>query len=493
MSSDISSVVGPSRSPSRLADIRIFDIPPETVRSIGDQNSQVQHVGKIFGLVRSTERPAPKLYYPCLEAQTSQLAKIRSKSEYAKERMDWDLPGKGEVNTKEINGRVYTCGERVRVETCPDTHYIKSVPCHCHKISCPICFDDAIRRAVRERLTPKFDNYSILRESEGKRTYTYHVELSLPAKKAAGLTWYKNGFDNNRRTAIRLLTEDIGALGGALFFHPFREPPKNQTVWRVGPHYHAILCFDHPVTAGFLNDFIPEFQERTGWVCHFIRATEDPSEELRMFPDVIGGTLDHDGINTVATYVLSHVGVSARVPCVKKDSTKMVALANSVYYFGEIVSVSEIDSHTIVRASSDEPLSYVRCPYCSKPLYDYDQELIRHYHHPSYTPVPLLESRKIHVWSMLSKAESRRFSDDFVIDHSGEFPDARTTFIVAYAYAHDSRFRVYDDMGNRIPPDSPIWDDRGGLDLFGRYTDGLAKYLGSLPNRFRYDDSGGGS
>ena len=465
MSSDISSVVGPSR----LADVPLYDIPPEDVRILGDLHAEHHHSTPIFKLVDSTE--PPKLYYPCHKAQTLQTDEINSQIKP----MNWTLPGKGEVGSRTVFGHTYTCGDRLRVEVCPGADYIKSVPCHCHRLDCPVCYPDTIHRAVMDRLTPKLLSYSMIRQAEGSPTYLYHVVLSEPPKVGVEHTWNKRAYDNNRRTARRLLKKGLGSLGGAMFFHPFRHPPKGSTVWREGPHYHCLAYFDHPLTVDDLTGKIADFHDRTGWICKVVRALDETPEYLRMFPDAVGGVVEPSDIGGIATYLLSHVGVS--------DSAK------SYSYFGELDRVSEVETLTMISPSQSDPDSYVHCPGCGKALYDFDREILKHFRDPSHIPVPLMEPRKIHVWSRLSKRETETLLYEAVNNPPPECSRSSARFSIAYMFMTDPRFIVMDDLGNVLDPEAPYMEDPGEL---GR-EDGLTRYLASLPRRWMIGDDGGRS
>lgn len=109
---------------------------------------------------------------------------------------------------------------------------------------------------------------------------------------------------------------ELGALGGVLLYHPFRENGKyglangyktgndgNPDNWRLAPHYHGIIVFNG----------IPQVREvaeisaRTGWTVKF-KTPED--EDLRKtdtdFSEARIKTLDD--CEYLARYIYSHVG-----------------------------------------------------------------------------------------------------------------------------------------------------------------------------------------
>ena len=461
----MSSGISPVDRPSRLTDVPLFDIPPEDVRILGDLNAEHHHTTPIFKLVDSTE--PPKLYYPCHKAQTLQTDENNSQIKP----MNWTLPGKGEVGTREVFGKTYTCGDRLRIEACFKGDYIKSVPCHCHRLSCPICYPDTIHRAVVDRLVPKLQSYAMIREAEGSSVYLYHVVLSEPPRVGVEHTWNKNAYDNNRRTARRLLKK-LGSLGGAMFFHPFRHPAKGSTVWREGPHYHCLAYFDHPLTVDDLTGKISDFHDSTGWICKVVRALDETPEYLRMFPDAVGGVVEPSDIGGIATYILSHVGVS--------DSAK------SVSYFGDVSRISEVETLTMISPDQSDPDSFVYCPGCGRALYDYEHEARRHIFDQSYTPVPLLEARKIHVWSRLTKKETETVLYEAVNNPPPNLGDTSARFMIAHAFLVDPRFIVMDDLGNVLGPDAPFMEESGGLGM----ELGMIRQLATLPRRWLPDDGG---
>ena len=473
---------------SDLVDIPLANWEFEDVLIVGDVNAEHERTTKIFDRVRPTQ--APSTYYlSCLTAKTLQTVYTPQTIKTAP--MRWNLPGKGETVTRMRHGHPYTCGDRLLVEACPNADYIRSVHSHCNRYDCPICHPDTINRRVREGIVPKLQAYSMLRKAEGRPAYLYHIVLSEPPKVGAEHTWCKHAYDNNRRTMRRLLKDGLESLGGAFFFHPFRWPPEGHKVWKVGPHYHCLAYFDHPLTVDDLTGEVVDFHDRTGWVCKVTRAEDEAPDYLRMFPDAIGGVVEPSDIGAIATYLLSHVGIADHVRATKqkKDGTWTeydTSLSNAVYYFGEVASVSETDTNAIVSVSPSDPDSFVYCPSCGKALYDYERGLHPHFNNPSFVPVPLMEARRLHTWSMLSKKETEAFLYDSVNNPRPEWRGLSTRVLIAYAFIHDPRFIVMDDTGVVIGPDDPFLDDLGG---FGE-KDGLTKYLASQPRRWKIEDGG---
>ena len=439
-------------------------MPSAEVYDLADRNAEYCAESPIFDQVSATS--APKLYY-----KTSKNPAIRAKSPTdnnlgeapeGPQPIPWNLPDKGEekapvyVHDKKYReGREFHCGDRRHVEACARGDYLISRNYHCGRIACPKCWRNAISRAVNDRILPKLTAYAVIKEREGSPVFPYHVVLSQPPQIAAGNTWNREDFNKNRKEAQRLLSK-LGGIGGVMFFHPFRKPKDGASVWRVGPHYHAIVFFDHPITKAELAEKIPASYAANGWIVKFPHASEElPGYE--MFEEVAGGLLSLDKVGGLVRYLMSHMGVA--------EETNIRAYC----YFGDCYNVCKRDSETPIAAPSLP--SIVCCPECEQSnLYDY-REIIRYRRsNLEYQPEPLMEDRRVFVWSRWSDDDVQRLRA-----RRGDLNPEYDYFPERVFLDRPRDFVVFDDCGNVIPPDAPYLSYASGRDMLALHLRGLNK------------------
>lgn len=440
-----------------------FDsIPSSDVDFLADQNADYCSDSPIFDQVSATS--APKLYYkifknPAIRGKSPTDNNASDLSE-GSEIIPWDLPDKGETKTVWIHdkkyreGREFTCGDRRMVEACARGDYVISRRYHCGRVACPVCWRNEISRAANDRIVPKLTAYSVLKEREGSPVFLYHVVLSQPPQIAASKTWNREDFNKNRTTAQRLVCK-LGALGGTMFFHPFRRPKDGASEWRVGPHYHVLAFFDHMITKAELAELIPASYAESGWVAKFPHASEELAG-YEMFEEVAGGLLSLDKVGGLVRYLMSHMGVA--------EETNIRAYI----HFGEVYHVSKKSSETPISAGSLP--SNVRCPECEQSnIYDYHHELER-YHRSggAYYPQPLQEARHVYVWSRLPQ----RVVDDLRRRREDSDPEY-LYFPERFFIDRPREFVVFDDCGDVIPPDAPYLSGPAARDMLALHLQGI--------------------
>lgn len=184
----------------------------------------------------------------------------------------WNLPAHG---TPRAN-----CGHFMRSKTygCPEGHEIHAVKCSCHRMDCPVCYPEALRRGAK-RIAQALDVVGQL--NAGLESW-HHVIVSPPQEWAEGLARTKDGY-KALRGAVWDALRSCGVLGAVVVFHPYRQNDGANT-WRIGPHFHAIAY------GGADSRKRPE-----GWVIKDKGAVDDGR---------LGG---------LAYYILSHAGVSEGV------------------------------------------------------------------------------------------------------------------------------------------------------------------------------------
>lgn len=248
----------------------------------------------------------------------------------------WDLPGHGKL------GR--GCGLTHSIIGCENADYFQRVKNHCWRFSCPTCSWDTSTRKAGE-IVGRLMAYDHLRPRSlrfNPRDCWQHVTISppqIPAKKMMGSS---EGYAHLRQTAGEIL-RDLGAVGGVLVFHPFRQNGEddynnklttgntgNINDWRTAPHFHAIIC-------GFLDPHaIRDLYNSSKWVVKSIRAH-----------------LNEEQILGVTNYLLTHVGVG---------SIEGRRAPQSYQYIGELTT-----SHLQIRADL-ERIEKPVCPNCSGQL-----------------------------------------------------------------------------------------------------------------------------
>lgn len=159
---------------------------------------------------------------------------------------------------------------------------------HCSSRRCPKCLryntfidsDDSAQRVWAD----------YRRECRrGALGAVYHLVLSPPQAHKDRLAVYrwlsKEGYDDLKKSAILFLKE-LGALGGAVVAHHFRENgedgaenaeitgnDQNPDNWRLALHFHALAVFDRAQIFDFKK--VAEISRRSGWVIKLV-TSEDP-------------------------------------------------------------------------------------------------------------------------------------------------------------------------------------------------------------------------
>lgn len=281
----------------------------------------------IFSIVpRSVPR---SLSHPAYKPNNCIFEKGKGTDEY----LSWTLPAHG--------SRKRNCNSLLRTEVCAGHDFVNGVIVRCHRPSCPVCYPWAVTRAS-DRARDYVRGVLELRDSEGRESPLYHVEISEPPDLARSHVLTDKDFSKNRRQAQKHLLKFFE--GGVLAFHPFRQNKKGsdeslsmdgKVQWRDGPHYHALVVGKPDLTK------VAEFHAKTGWVLKVIGGLD--------------GEVPRDRIGAVLTYVLSHAGVAVR------QSGRSI---KQLSYFGDLSTraVHKVDE---IRS---EVLS--ECPHCSGPLYN---------------------------------------------------------------------------------------------------------------------------
>lgn len=122
----------------------------------------------------------------------------------------YHFPGLGGVTNT-------SCGTVKHLHKCPVDDYIQLHYYSCHNYSCPDCFGSAAHQAA-ERIEDRVLGIgSVLRLNNIKTRYPNHVIISPPVG-----AFNPSDDLSSWRSKIYKIASDIGMIGGAVVFHPYR-------------------------------------------------------------------------------------------------------------------------------------------------------------------------------------------------------------------------------------------------------------------------------
>ncbi len=188
-----------------------------------------------------------------------------------------------------------------------DKVFVKTFQKCCFRASCELCIKKWAGREAN-KATRRIEKYSKLSKKPAK-----HIIVSIP-------TWHYDLDHKSMKKEVYRILKKVGAIGGAVIFHPFRFNNLEQ-LWYYSPHFH-ILGF------GWI-DGTQDLYHSEGWIVK--------NKGLR---NSVFGTF---------LYQLSHCGIKERT--------------HSLVWFGDL-SYSKLKMEK-------EPETDI-CPICNaklKPLY----------------------------------------------------------------------------------------------------------------------------
>jgi len=187
--------------------------------------------------------------------------------------------------------------------------FVKTFQKSCFRACCELCVKKWAGREAN-KATRRIEKYAKLSKKPAK-----HIIVSVPS-------WqYNLDHKSMKKEAYRIL-RTVGAIGGAMIFHPFRFSQSEQA-WIYSPHFHI-------VGFGWIGD-TQELYDKEGWVVK--------NKGLR---NTVFGTF---------LYLLSHCGIKERT--------------HSLVWFGDL-SYSKLKMEK-------EPETDI-CPICNaklRPIYYY--------------------------------------------------------------------------------------------------------------------------
>lgn len=219
---------------------------------------------------------------------------------YEDDIVSWTVAGRGTLrhNPKFVS-KILSCENDIG-------HYLKVIPHHCGKLSCPACSPyeisyNSTKTAVKLMTGAKYAE----RNNRADRVLQ-HITISPPQ----GL-YFKfltlDGFQEMKKYAVKVAS-DAGIKGGLIIFHPYRQNGINDdddipddytpTASNDGNKYHARFApHFHVLGFGWLKPASAEFMEsHKGWLFKAIRTGKN---RIKTITDVIG----------VINYLMSHAGL----------------------------------------------------------------------------------------------------------------------------------------------------------------------------------------
>lgn len=239
------------------------------------------------------------------------------------------LPGQLAEADGSPRRRKPTCGKRLKhgwIKATADGESILGAPeqfIHCDSFRCPAC----LRYNVYVSSEDMAARISAARDNEARRgaaAAIYHVVLSPPQLKndpMAAFRWLsQEGFNDLRRQAYIYLRQ-LGALGGAVVVHHFREDGQdgiehaadtgnsgNPDYWRLGLHFHVLAIFDYRQ----MYDFGPraaELSRVTGWTFKILGDNAGQKKDGQKTKIRDRQVKTFDGLKNLAFYVRSHASI----------------------------------------------------------------------------------------------------------------------------------------------------------------------------------------
>lgn len=273
---------------------------------------------------------------------------------------EYNLPGFGNQTSSKCNVPNF-------VEYCPDCQHTDVHSYHCTRWDCPICYAWTAKKRARETATRLFGTYDAWRLHGTDVGYMNQIVISPPPSE------YENFDEKTAKKKLHKFCKEIGLLGGAVVFHPFRLPDEVEDVlfqvmrrndipggyweglhknalvsgflngrliesWRdcveFSPHWHIVGFFK-------LKERSDSFYERTGW------TYKNVSMEKYHEP------LDFEGAKRTIAYLCTHHRIEKG--------------RQSVTYFGKAAPNQVI--HT-----TETEMKVKKCSECYKEYQDMDLE-----------------------------------------------------------------------------------------------------------------------
>ena len=230
----------------------------------------------------------------------------------------WTTPARGTLrhNTRFVKS-VLSCDEDIG-------HYVKTVPHHCGKLSCPACAAYEISYNATQQGIKLMSGAKYAQNDDYNDGALQHVFVSPPKSEYYNfITW--DGFQEMKKYAIKVAT-DAGLKGGMLIFHPYRQNGINEDDdlpddYEIdpdndgNPHHARFAPHFHILGFGFLNPASKDFEKQhKGWIYKASQGKNRP----RTLSDII----------TRINYVMSHVGI------ISEDSPYQPARIQTISWFG---------------------------------------------------------------------------------------------------------------------------------------------------------------
>ena len=190
---------------------------------------------------------------------------------------------------------------------------------HCDCKKCPNCLRYNTYVQAKEP-SQRLMSFKKKLAQEGYLPAIYQVVLSPPQRDKDPLAVYrwlsKEGYEDLKKQALLILNDMLGALGGQLITHHFRQNGEDGLKyagitgndgdprhWRLDTHFHALSVFD---LAKFRPSITRDIYLKTGWVVKIVTppGIEDPREALKQ-----GKLKTLQQVENKMFYLLSHESI----------------------------------------------------------------------------------------------------------------------------------------------------------------------------------------
>lgn len=129
---------------------------------------------------------------------------------------------------------------------CHGKGFVKTFQKSCYRADCQVCFEKWLARESNKS-TKRIEMYENLSGRKVK-----HIIISVPH-------WLHYQSKKELSKKARTILNDLGCIGGAMVFHPFRKKKiADRWNWYYSPHFH-ILGF------GWINDTAENYR-KNGWI-----------------------------------------------------------------------------------------------------------------------------------------------------------------------------------------------------------------------------------
>lgn len=377
---------------------------------------------------------------------------------YEDDLIRWTVAGRGTLrHDPKFVSKILSCENDIG-------HYLKVIPHHCGKLSCPTCSPyeisyNSTKTAIKLMTGAKYAE----RNNRADRVLQ-HITISPPQ----GL-YFKfltiDGFQEMKKYAVKVAS-DAGIKGGLIIFHPYRQNGINDdddipddytpTASNDGNKHHARFApHFHVLGFGWLKPASREFMEsHKGWLFKAIRTGKN---RIKTITDVIG----------VINYLMSHAGLISEDSHAKMPRMKVISwigLCNShvlTYICDEKIGTEQLCEecgeniviHAVKRYNDEVELKGNLYAYQTFPIYSdsaHKDAMRAYYEENKLDPVGILQyiekNPQMGVCYLSSRELTRRLTQPTVIyarkDNTPHVPDVFACLSIPDGIVHKREKRI---------------------------------------------------